>query len=84
MVTYKDYKKQVKDALSGYKKDCNIDEQDPEAIFIDAFTIAFNLDKIPSKDAVREILTAAMGHISYPPTFIDDCLERVEKHFGLT
>lgn len=83
MVTYKDFKEQLNKARSNYKKECNLDEQDPEIIFIDAFTAAFNLDKIPSKDAVREILTAAMGHINYPPTFIDDCLERVEKHFGL-
>lgn len=83
MVTYKDYKEQLNNARSNYKKDCNLDEQDPEVIFIDAFTTAFNLDNMPSRDAVKEILTAAMGHINYPPTFIDDCLERVEKHFGL-
>ena len=83
MVTYKNFKEQVNDALSSYRKEYEIDKRDPEVIFIDAYTAAFNLDKMPSRDAVKEILTAAMGHINYPPTFIDDCLERVEKHFGL-
>ena len=78
MVIYKDYKRELNDALSEYKKQCNIDEQDPEVIFIDAFTAAFNLDKIPSKDAMERILLVALNGDSQA---VEDAIRNIEKYY---
>ena len=78
MGIYKDYKRELNDALSEYKKQCNIDEQDPEVIFIDAFTAAFNLDKIPSKDAMERILLVALNGDSQA---VEDAIRNIEKYY---
>ena len=78
MVTYKDYKKQLNTALSDYKKGRDIEEQDPEAIFIDAFTTAFNLDKIPSKAAMERILLVALNGDSQA---VEDAINNLERHY---
>ena len=78
MVTYKDYKEQLNNARSSYKKDCNLDEQDPEVIFIDAFTTAFNIDKMPSKATMEEILLVALNGDGKA---VDDALVNIEKHY---
>ena len=78
MVTYKDYKEQLNNARSSYKKDCNLDEQDPEIIFIDSFTTAFNIDKMPSKAAMEEILLVALNGDGKA---VDDALANIEKHY---
>jgi len=78
MVTYKDYKEQVNDALSSYRKEFEIDKLDPEVIFIDAFSAAFNLDKMPSKAAMEEILLVALNGDGKA---VDDALVNIEKHY---
>lgn len=78
MVIYKDYKRELNDALSEYKKQNNIDEQDPEVIFIDAFTAAFNLDKIPSKETMEEILFVALNGDSQA---VEDAIRNIEKYY---
>ena len=65
-------------ALSEYKKANDIDEQDPEVIFIDAFTTAFNIDKMPSKAAMEEILLVALNGDGKA---VDDALANIEKHY---
>ena len=78
MVTYKDYKEQMNTALSEYKKANDIDEQEPEAIFIDAFTTAFNIDKIPSKETMEEILFVALNGDSQA---VEDAIRNIEKYY---
>lgn len=78
MITYKDYKKQMNTALSEYKKANDIDEQEPEAIFIDAFTTAFNIDKIPSKETMEEILFVALNGDSQA---VEDAIRNIEKYY---
>ena len=78
MVTYKNFKEQMNIALSEYKKANDIDEQEPEAIFIDAFTTAFNIDKIPSKETMEEILFVALNGDSQA---VEDAINNIEKYY---
>lgn len=78
MVTYKNFKEQMNTALSEYKEANDIDEQDPEAIFIDAFTTAFNIDKIPSKETMEEILFVALNGDSEA---VEDAIRNIEKYY---
>lgn len=78
MVTHKNYRSQLNDALSSYKKENDIEEQDPEAIFIDAFTAAFNLDKMPSKETMEEILFVALNGDSEA---VENAINNIEKYY---